>query len=168
MVPMRCGMEIVGQTHIKTGMKPLSRKGWGCLETLLNLFWAKFKTLSWKSPLSWSLTLVHLLPSWLYVYTDQHTGAHFWPLEISVVGKSTTNIIFQDVCKAIVECLCKRFVYLPINLQGRSQELECFLASWDFPCVGAWDGFHIYISTKLKNFYSYKKMYTVTNMGFIG
>ena len=34
--------------------------------------------------------------------------------------------------------------------------------------MGAWDGFHVYVSTKLKNFYSYKKRYSVTNMGFIG
>ena len=38
--------------------------------------------------------------------------------------------------------------------------------NWEFPCVGAWDGFHVYISTTVKNFYSYKKRYSVTNMGF--
>lgn len=84
------------------------------------------------------------------------------------VAESTAHIIFQDVCKAIVGCLYDRFVYLPRNLQEWSQELENFLGNWEIPCVGAWDGFHVYVSTKLKNFYSYKKRYSVTNMGFIG
>lgn len=82
------------------------------------------------------------------------------------VAESTAHIIFHDVCKAIVGCLYDRLVYLPRNLQEWSQELEHFLANWEFPCVGAWDGFHVYVSTKLKNFYSYKKRYSVTNMGF--
>ena len=84
------------------------------------------------------------------------------------VAESTAHIIFQDGCKAIVGCLYDRLVYLPRNLQEWSQELENFLGNWEFPCVGARDGFHVYVSTKLKNFYSYKKRYSVTNMGFIG
>ena len=52
-------------------------------------------------------------------------------------------------------------------LQEWSHELEQILENWEFPCVGAWDGFHVYVSTKLKNFYSFKKRYKVTNIGFI-
>ena len=78
------------------------------------------------------------------------------------------TVFFQDVCKAIVQCLYDKFVYLPRNIDEWSQELKNFLENWEFPCVGAWDGFHVYISTKLKNFYSFKKRYSVTNMGFIG
>lgn len=84
------------------------------------------------------------------------------------VAESTANCIFHDVCKAIVECLYDKFVYLPRNPDEWNQELRNFLENWEFPCVGAWDGFHVYISTKLKNFYSFKKRYSVTNMGFIG
>ena len=84
------------------------------------------------------------------------------------VAESTAHCIFHDVCKAIVECLYDKFVYLPRNLDEWNQELRNFLENWEFPCVGAWDGFHVYISTKLKNFYSFKKRYSVTNMGFIG
>lgn len=100
---------------------------------------------------------------------DWHMGVRFWPLKIFFgVAESTACIIFQDVCKTIVGCLYDRLVYLTRNLQEWGQELENFLANWEFPCVGARDGFHIYVSTKLKNFYSYKKRYSVTNMGIIG
>ena len=37
-----------------------------------------------------------------------------------------------------------------------------------FPCVGAWDGFHVHVLTRLKNHYSFKHKYTITNMGFVG
>ena len=36
-----------------------------------------------------------------------------------------------------------------------------------FPCVGAWDGFHVHVLTRLKNHYSFKHKYTITNMGFV-
>ena len=35
------------------------------------------------------------------------------------------------------------------------------MGSW----VSAWDGFHVYISSKLKNYFSFKKRYSISNMG---
>ena len=32
------------------------------------------------------------------------------------------------------------------------------LENWKFPCVGAWDGFHVYVSTRLKIFIVLKKI----------
>ena len=34
--------------------------------------------------------------------------------------------------------------------------------------MGAWDGFHVYIACWKKSFYSFKKRYSITNMGSIG
>ena len=39
--------------------------------------------------------------------------------------------------------------------------------NYGFPCIAAWDGFHVYLSTRLKQYFSFKKRYTVTNMGLI-
>ena len=36
-----------------------------------------------------------------------------------------------------------------------------------FPCVGAWDGFHVYLNSKLKNNFSFKKRYSRTNLGLV-
>ena len=36
-------------------------------------------------------------------------------------------------------------------------EVRGFLENYEFPCVGAWDGFHVYINSKLKFFFSFKK-----------
>ena len=42
------------------------------------------------------------------------------------------------------------------------------MENYEFPCVGAWDGFHVNVCSRLKNYYSFKTRYTVTNMGLIG
>lgn len=68
------------------------------------------------------------------------------------VAESTAHIIFQGVCKAIAGCLYDRLVYPPRNLQEWSQELENFLANWEFPCVGAWDGFMFTSALNLRTF----------------
>ena len=34
--------------------------------------------------------------------------------------------------------------------------------------VGACDGFHVYISTKLKSYFSFKKRHTMSNLALIG
>ncbi|CAH3030183.1 unnamed protein product [Porites evermanni] len=72
------------------------------------------------------------------------------------VAESTASVIFNQVCKILVSTLYDRF-----------QGFESFLENWEFPCVGAWDGFHVYVSTKLKNYFSFKKRYSVSSLGFI-
>ena len=83
------------------------------------------------------------------------------------VAESTASVIFNQVCKILVSTLYDRYVYLPRNRAEWKHELESFLENWEFPCVGAWDGFHVYVSTKLKNYFSFKKRYSVSSMGFI-
>ena len=42
------------------------------------------------------------------------------------------------------------------------------MENYEFPCVGAWDGFHVHVSTHLKNHFSFKNKYTITSMGLTG
>jgi hypothetical protein len=83
------------------------------------------------------------------------------------VAESTAAVIFNEVCKILVSAFYDQFVKLPRDSSEWKQELRNFLENWEFPCVGAWDGFHVYISTKLKNYFSFKKRYSVSCMGFI-
>ena len=83
------------------------------------------------------------------------------------VAAPTACQIFSTVTSAIVTRLYDRSVCLPRNEEEWKKELCCFLENWEFPCVAAWDGFHVYISSNLKNFFSFKKRYSVTNMGLI-
>ena len=41
------------------------------------------------------------------------------------------------------------------------------MENYELPCAGAWDGFHVYISSKLKSYFSFKKRYTMTNLSLI-
>ena len=83
------------------------------------------------------------------------------------VAESTASVIFNQVCKILVSTLYDRCVYLPRNRAEWKHELESFLENWEFPCVRAWNGFHVYVSTKLKNYLASRKRYSVSSMGFI-
>ena len=93
-------------------------------------------------------------------------GCTFMTGDLFGVAESTAHVIFIEVCKAIVSKMYDKFVYLPRNIEfeGWRKELQNSLENWKFPCVGPWDGFHVFVSTKLNNFYSFKKRYSVTIM----
>ena len=64
--------------------------------------------------------------------------------------------------------LYSRFVKLPATDEEWIAEATGFIENYAFPCVAAWDGFHVYLQTKLKNHYNFKNRYSITNMGLIG
>ena len=47
-----------------------------------------------------------------------------------------------------VATLYDRFAYLPPTNRKSEAEVREFLENYEFSCVGAWEGFHIYISSK--------------------
>ena len=61
---------------------------------------------------------------------------------------------FNHVCRILVQRLYNRCVKLPNTEGERRVHVEGFLENYEFPCVGVWDGFHVYISSKLKNYFS--------------
>ena len=83
------------------------------------------------------------------------------------ISKELACTIFNKTSRAIVFHLYDEFVKLPTTEDEWQEELKGFIENYGFPCVAAWDGFHIYVSTRLKQFYSFKKRYTVTNMGVV-
>ena len=54
-------------------------------------------------------------------------------------------------------------VALPKTIEEWKEELKGFIESYSFPCIGAWDGFHVHVATRLKNNYSFNH-----NMGLVG
>ena len=81
---------------------------------------------------------------------------------------SLAEQVFASVSRELIRNLFTEFVKIPNTKEERRQEASGFIENYGFPCIGAWDGFHVYVSTKLKNFYSFKKRYTISNMGLIG
>ena len=40
--------------------------------------------------------------------------------------------------------------------EWKEELLKGFIENYEYPCVEAWDAFHVYVSSKLKNFYNFK------------
>ena len=72
------------------------------------------------------------------------------------------------VIRVMIANLYNEYVYMPKTEDEWIKECNGFIENYEFPCVGAWDGFHVHVCTRLKNYYSFKKIYTITNMGLVG
>ena len=59
------------------------------------------------------------------------------------------------------------YVKLPETEEEWKEEAIGFIENDHFPCVAAWDGFHLFIGPNLKNHYSFKKRYSVSYMGLV-
>ena len=46
--------------------------------------------------------------------------------------------------------------------------MKSFIENYEFPCVGVLDGFHVYVNSKLRSFYGFKKQYNMSNLELIG
>ena len=68
----------------------------------------------------------------------------------------------------MVHCLFSKFVKTPQTEEEWVNECQVFMENYEFPCVGVLDGFHVHVSTHLKNHFSFKNKYTITSMGLIG
>ena len=64
--------------------------------------------------------------------------------------------------------VCDRYVGLPTTDEEWQSETCRFLENYKFPCVDASVGFHVYVNSQLKNCFSFKKRYSMTNPGVIG
>ena len=84
------------------------------------------------------------------------------------VSQSLRKECFNKVIKMTVHCLYDEFVKTLQTEEEWVNECKFFMENFEFPCVGAWDGFHIHESTHSKNHFSFKNKYTITSMGLIG
>ena len=67
-----------------------------------------------------------------------------------------TTEYFNKVIKVMLHCLCNDFVKTPQTEEELVNEWKSFMENYDFPCVKALDGFHVHVSTHLKNHFSFK------------
>ena len=73
------------------------------------------------------------------------------------VSVSAASKFFNKTCRLIVVSLYHRYVRLPTTDEEWKNEVRGFLENYEFPCVGAWDGFYVYINSQSKNYFSLKK-----------
>ena len=78
------------------------------------------------------------------------------------------NEFFNKICRILVRKLYNQYVRLPETEAEWGAEVKGFLENYEFPCVGAWGGFHVYVNSNPKNYFSFKKRYSMTNLGLVG
>ena len=81
---------------------------------------------------------------------------------------SLAEQVFASVLRELIRNLFTEFLKMLNSDEEWRQEEIGFIENYGFPGIGALDVFHVYVSTKLKNFCSFKKRYTISNMGLIG
>ena len=91
------------------------------------------------------------------------TVADLFGVSISIAGQT-----FDKVTRVLVARLYDTFVVLPKNQAQWETELKNFIENYEFPCIGAWNGFHVYVCSKLKSYFGFKKRYTVSNLALVG
>lgn len=104
----------------------------------------------------------------LTLYRMAH-GCSFTVLkDVFGVSQSLATATFNKVIRVLVYCLYDEFVGLPSSEDEWVNECKSFIENYEFPCIGAWDGFHVHVASHLKNYFSFKNKYTVTSMGLVG
>ena len=103
----------------------------------------------------------------LTIYRLAHGCSFKFIMDIFGVSQSLATETFNNVIKCMVLTLYYEFVCLPRTEADWANECKRFIENYEFPCVGAWDGFHVNVACHLKNYFSFKNKYTVTSMGLL-
>ena len=65
------------------------------------------------------------------------------------ISESLATQTFNHVVRELVVNLFEEYVKLPSTEQEWINKIKGFIENYEFPCIGAWDGFHVHISSKL-------------------
>ena len=79
--------------------------------------------------------------------------------EVATVNKALREMFPQ---------LFNGYLYMPTSEEEQLAECKGFVENYELLCVGVWNGFHVHVSTDLKNYCSFRNRYSITNMGLIG
>ena len=72
----------------------------------------------------------------------------------------------NKLCIVIVANIYDTHVKLPTTDSEYEAEIRGFLENYEFTCVGAWDGFHVKVSSKFKSYFSFFKDKISTESSF--
>ena len=75
---------------------------------------------------------------------------------------------FTKVIRVLIQEMYDDYVRMPQTDEEWVEELKGFIENYEFPCIGAWDGFHVYVGSKLKSYFSFKKRYSMSSLGLVG
>ena len=88
-------------------------------------------------------------------------------MEIVGVSQSLATGTFNNAIICTVLTPCDEFVCLTRSEADWAKECKGFIENCEFPCAGPWNGFHVHIGWRLKNYFSFKNKYAITSMDLI-
>ena len=74
---------------------------------------------------------------------------------------------FDKVVRLLVSNIYDEYVKMSNTDEEWENDLRGFIENFETPYTGVWDGFHVYVSSKLKPFYNFKKCYTMSSLGLV-
>ena len=103
----------------------------------------------------------------LTLYRLGHEASFTTLSQLFGVSIYLASVTFNKNCRVLVATLHNKYVKLPRTDEEWEAESKGFLENYKFPCVSAWDGFHAYVSSKLKSYFSFKKRYSMSHLGLV-
>ena len=83
------------------------------------------------------------------------------------ISRESVCVFFNKVVRLMVANFYDEHVELPETGDEWEAEIRGFIEHCGFPCVGAWEGFHVHINSTEKCNFSFKKTYTINNLALI-
>ena len=77
------------------------------------------------------------------------------------ISESLATQTFNHVIRELVVNLFDEYAKMPSTEQEWINEIKGFIENYEFPCIGAWDGFRVYVCSKLKNHDNFKHRYSI-------
>ena len=100
----------------------------------------------------------------LTMYRLGHGVSYSTLSQLFGVSISMASETFNKVCRVRVAASYDQYVMLPKKNEEWESEGKAFIENYKLPCVDAWDGFHVYVSSKLESLSSFKKRYSMSNL----
>ena len=103
----------------------------------------------------------------LTLYRVGHGVSYSTLPQLFGVSISLASETFNKICTVLVAASYDQYVTLPKTDEVWASEVKGLIDNYEFPCVGAWDGFHVYVRSKLKSFYGFKKRCSMSDLGLV-
>ena len=73
---------------------------------------------------------------------------------------------FNHAVTELVGNLFDEYVKMASTEHEQISQTKGFIENYEFTCIGAWDDFHVYVCSKLKNHYNFKHRYSISNQRY--
>ena len=104
----------------------------------------------------------------LTIYKLAHGCTFTVICDVFGISESLATQTFNLVVRELVVNVFDEYVKMPSTGEKWINEIKGFIENYEFSCIRAWDGFHVYVCSKLKNHCDFKYRYSISLMGLVG